>query len=369
MNKTHLLRAASSLALVAAMSTAALSQAPGGPPSGGAGAQEKQAPTQGERANPGPGGTTEMPKSRDGASERPSRPQASDRAQEKANPKSAVQDDDKGDQRRSRAAEERGKDKGDNARAASDRGKDKDDNPRAASDRAKDGKQQSRDGDQDQRRTFGERDGKDGRADRSAQGKDQDKDQRKSADTKRGDAGDRVQISEQKRTSVRERLSKHGRQHHVDRVNFNIRVGVSVPRSVTLHTLPADVVAIVPEYRSYRYVYVGDQYLIIDPNDYVIVAVIGGDSRTAGRRGGSFTLAAEDRVYFRRHVDRGPSIRLGLGGISIGMSLPDSVELRPVPATVVERVPSLRGHRYFFYENEIAIVDPDTRQIVYVIED
>lgn len=359
MNKTHLLRAASSLALVAAMSTAALSQAPGGPPSGGTGAQEKQAPTQGERANPGPGGTTEMPKSRDRASERPSnRPQASDRAQEKANPKSAVQGDDKGDSRRSRAAEERGKDR-----------KDKEDKPRAASDRAKDGKQQSRDGDQDQRRTFGERDGKDGRADRSAQGKDQGKDQRKAADNKRGDAGDRVQISEQKRTSVRERLSKHGRQHHVDHVNFNIRVGVSVPRSVTLHTLPADVVEIVPEYRSYRYVYVGDQYLIIDPNDYVIVAVIGGDSRTAGRRGGSFTLAAEDRVYFRRHVDRGPSIRLGLGGISIGMSLPDSVELRPVPATVVERVPSLRGHRYFFYENEIAIVDPDTRQIVYVIED
>lgn len=356
MNKSHLLRAASSLALVAAMSTAAFSQAPGGPSPGG-GAQEKQAPAaQGERANPGPGGTTEMPKSRDGAAERPSdRPKASERAQEKAAPKSAVQGDEKGekgDQRRSRAGDDRAKGKDDRARGPSDQ--------QRSEDRQKDGKQQTRDSDRDRPNTVGEKGGKDDRGD-STRGK--------AADSKRGDrAGERVQVSEQKRTSARERLSRH-KGNHVDKVNFDIRVGVNVPRSVTLHALPADVIQVVPEYRNYRYVYVGDQYLIIDPDDYVVVAVLGGDSRAAGRRGGSFTLANDDRVFFRRHVERGPAIRLGIGGISIGMSLPDSVELRPVPSVIVDRVPNLEGHRYFFYENEIVIVDPDTRQVVYVIED
>lgn len=354
MTKTHLLRAASSLALIAAMSTAAASQSTGGPSPGGstpAPAQnEKQAPAQGERMSPGPGGSTEVPKGKGGSAERPSdRPKASERAQEKASPKSAVKGDDKGD--------EPGR-----SRAAGDRAKDKDDNARAPGDRAKDGKQQSHDSDsKDRSRTVGERDGKGDRGDRAGKGK--------AAENKRGDRGDRVQISQQQQTTVRQRLSKHAKSHRAHNVNFDVRAGVSVPRSLTVYALPPEVVEIVPEYRSYRYVYVGDQILIIDPDNYVVVAVLGSDSRAAGRRGGSFTLAADDRVFFRRHVERGPSIRLGIGGISIGMSLPDNVELRPVPSVVVERIPDLEGHRYFYYEDDIVVVDPDSRQVVYVIED
>lgn len=361
MTKSNLLRAASSIALVAAMSTAALSQSGGGSsPGGGAqgpGSSTQSAPSQNptqppaqrEKAGPDSGDSTEIPKDRSGSAERPSnRPKASERAQEKASPKSAVQSGDKGD-------ESRGK------RAAGDRAKDKEDNARAPGERAKDGKQQTRDGDRDQSRTVGQKDGKDDRGDR-ARGE-------KAAEGKQGDRAGRVQISQQQRTTVRERLSKHGQRNRLNNVNFDIRVGVSVPRNVALHVLPPDVVEIVPEYRSYRYVYVGDQYLIIDPDDYVVVAVLGGDGRAASRRSGSFTLAADDRVFFRRHVDRGPSIRLGIGGISIGMNLPDNVELRPVPSVIVDRMPDLEGHRYFFYDNEIVIVDPDSRQVVYVIED
>jgi hypothetical protein len=177
-----------------------------------------------------------------------------------------------------------------------------------------------------------------------------------------------VNISQQQRTTVRERMSKQAQRNHVDRVNFDVRVGVNVPRNVTLHVLPPDVVEIAPEYRGYRYVYVGDQIVIIDPSDYMVVAVLGGGGSTAARRGGSsFTLAADDRVFVRRHVDRGPTIRLGIGDISVGMSLPGNVELRPVPNVVVDRIPNLEGHQYFYYENEVVIVDPDTRQVVYVI--
>jgi hypothetical protein len=38
--------------------------------------------------------------------------------------------------------------------------------------------------------------------------------------------------------------------------------------------LPAEVVTIVPEYRGFNYVVVGDQLLIIDPNTLEIVAIL-----------------------------------------------------------------------------------------------
>jgi hypothetical protein len=356
MNKSQLLRAASSFALMAAISTAAIAQSGGGG-SGSGGGGSSQGPSGGSSPQSAPSKKAPAQSDRtgqnSGSAERPAdRPKASERAQDRAAPKSSADGDSKrGDPQRSRAA--------------GDRAKDKDDTSRAAGDRAKDGKQQSRESDgKDRPRTAGDRD-KGDRGDRATKGQGEGK----AAERRQGDRADRPQLSQQKQTSVRDRFSRHGQKNRLDRVNFDIRVGVNVPRNVTLHALPSDVVEIVPEYRNYRYVYVGDQYLIIDPDSYVVVAIIGGDSRSAGRRGGSLTLAADDRVFFRRHVERGPAIRLGIGGISIGMDLPDSVELRPVPSTIVERVPDLEGHRYFFYENEIAIVDPDSRQVVYVIED
>ena len=109
--------------------------------------------------------------------------------------------------------------------------------------------------------------------------------------------------------------------------------------------------------------------VIIHPTDYVVIAVIGGEGRVGSRSGGRITLASDDRVFVRRHVDLGARVRLGIGSISIGMNLPDSVELRPLPDVVVQRHPDLRGHRYFVYEEDIVIVEPQSREVVLVIED
>jgi hypothetical protein len=272
-------------------------------------------------------------------------PKASERAQEKASPKSAVQgqkkDDD--DDRRSRAADDKGKD----TKQQSEKGQAKD-SERAAGDASKDKR--------------GDRDSS-GRAEGDRQKGDR-------AEGDRGDrSGERVQLSEQKRTSVRERMSKSARANRVTNVSFDIRVGVNVPRNATLHVLPSDVVEIVPEYRGYRYVYVRDEIVIIHPTDYVVVAVIGGDGRVGSRSGSRITLASDDRVFVRRHVDLGARIRLGIGGISIGMNLPDTVELRPLPDVVVQRYPDLRDHRYFVYEEDVIIVEPQSREVVLVIED
>ena len=60
----------------------------------------------------------------------------------------------------------------------------------------------------------------------------------------------------------------------VTNVNFNISVGTVVPRSVTLHPLPAAVIEVYPEWRPYRFVLVGDEILVIDPATHRIVAIL-----------------------------------------------------------------------------------------------
>jgi Protein of unknown function (DUF1236) len=61
----------------------------------------------------------------------------------------------------------------------------------------------------------------------------------------------------------------------MNNVNFSISVGTRVPREgVTLHRLPSEVVTIYPEWRSYEYVLVHNQIVVIDPGTYEIVAVL-----------------------------------------------------------------------------------------------
>jgi Protein of unknown function (DUF1236) len=86
--------------------------------------------------------------------------------------------------------------------------------------------------------------------------------------------GASVQLSQDQRTKIKDIVV---RDHNVARVNnadFNVSVGVTVPRTVHVAVLPAEVVTIVPEYRGFDYVVVGDQLLIIDPNTMEIVAIL-----------------------------------------------------------------------------------------------
>ena len=392
MPKQNLLVTASAMALLAAMATAGVAQSPGGS-SGGAQEQQKMSPDANRGSGSQERGASEQPKGKGSTAQRDSAPEpkasdraqekaspksrvqgqdatpkASDRAQDKASPKSAVQgqkkDDD--DQRRSRSAGDKGKD----ATKQSEQGQTKH-RDRSAGDTAKDkrGDQASGGESKDAPKQSGKEPAKD--RDRAAgDGIKDGRDDRQRIDRADGDrgSGDRVQLSEQKRTSIRDRMTKSAKSNRVTNVNFDIRVGASVPRSASLHVLPPDVVEIVPEYRGYSYVYVQDEIVIIHPTNYVVVAVIGGDSRV-GTRSGRITLAADDRVFVRRHVDLGARVRLGIGSISIGMNLPDTVELRPLPTVIVERYPDLRDHRYFVYDDDVVIVEPQSREVVLVIED
>jgi hypothetical protein len=83
-----------------------------------------------------------------------------------------------------------------------------------------------------------------------------------------------VQLSSDQRSRIGAMIGKSSSARVSTNVNLNISVGATVPRSVHVEVLPADVVEIVPQYEGFDYVVVGDQILIIDPNSLEIVAVI-----------------------------------------------------------------------------------------------
>lgn len=86
--------------------------------------------------------------------------------------------------------------------------------------------------------------------------------------------GANVKLSDQQRTQVKDVIVKDRNVARVDHVDFSINVGVAVPRTVHVAVLPAEVVTIVPEYRGFDYIIVGDQLLIIDPSTMEIVYIL-----------------------------------------------------------------------------------------------
>ncbi|MFL5057404.1 MAG: DUF1236 domain-containing protein [Microvirga sp.] len=50
--------------------------------------------------------------------------------------------------------------------------------------------------------------------------------------------------------------------------------GTVVPASVEWHDLPVEVVSVVPAYRGYKYILVGNRIVIIEPGTRKIVTVI-----------------------------------------------------------------------------------------------
>lgn len=368
--KHQLLRTASVCALAVAMGGAAFAQT-GGPSGGGSQGGAPSAPqTQQQRPDMGGsggesgrqgGGAGEATQPKGGSAEQPSgRQPGSAQApdQKKGTPRAS--DERKQDRQRT-GQDQRDQDKDRTRTGQEQRGQEKD--------RTRTGQEQ-RGQEKDRTRTGQEQRGKEKDRTRTGQeqrGQDKDRTRQGQADRNRGGA---TQLSEQQRTTVRERFTRAGIQRNrVTNVNFDIRVGASVPRSVSLHSLPADVVAVVPAYRSYRYVYVRDDIVIVNPATYEVVAVLAaGGTRTAGVREHRITLAPPDRVFVREHIDRSAAIRMGIGNIRIGMSVPQGVSLLPLPSVVVQRVPDLEDYRYFVYEDDVVIVDPATDEVVLVLD-
>ncbi|HKG76098.1 MAG TPA: DUF1236 domain-containing protein [Beijerinckiaceae bacterium] len=57
-------------------------------------------------------------------------------------------------------------------------------------------------------------------------------------------------------------------------MNFAVSTGTVIPPTVTLVDVPAEVVRIVPAWRSYKVVRVKNQILVVEPSSRKIVEVI-----------------------------------------------------------------------------------------------
>jgi hypothetical protein len=83
-----------------------------------------------------------------------------------------------------------------------------------------------------------------------------------------------VQLSEDQRVKIKDVIVRDRNVARINSASFSVSVGARVPRDVHVTVLPPEVVRIVPEYRGYEYVLIGDQLLIIDPDTMEIVAIL-----------------------------------------------------------------------------------------------
>jgi hypothetical protein len=88
-----------------------------------------------------------------------------------------------------------------------------------------------------------------------------------------GSRGAAVQLSQTQRTKIQAVIG-HSSAARVTNVNFNVEVGVAIPRTVHVEVLPQDIVEIVPQFEGFEYIIVGDNILIIDPDTLEIVDII-----------------------------------------------------------------------------------------------
>ncbi|MBJ6126043.1 DUF1236 domain-containing protein [Microvirga splendida] len=82
---------------------------------------------------------------------------------------------------------------------------------------------------------------------------------------------------------------------------------------------------------------------------------------------GSVTIAPEKRTIIRQQLGSSAPATIK-EKVTVGAMVPDTVELRTVPETIVSEVPSVKGHRYFVYNDNVVLVDPKTRKVVTIVE-
>ena len=181
--------------------------------------------------------------------------------------------------------------------------------------------------------------------------------------------GNRVQLTDEKRTNVSQTILKDRNVNRATNITISIHVGTRLPRSVHLVGLPASVIEIVPEYRSYSYFVKDDQICIVDPSSYEIVEIIPASGQVATRSGpATLMLTDEERAIVLREVDMGGGSTLGLGALNEGSDVPRDVKVRVFPETIVQKVPKLKGYSFFTAENRLAIVDQQGSKVQLIIE-
>jgi hypothetical protein len=111
----------------------------------------------------------------------------------------------------------------------------------------------------------------------------------------RADAHGSVTLNDQQRTRINETILSRRDTPRMDRVDFDVEVGRSLPREVRVREVPRELVEIYPEWRGDEFFVVRDEIIIVDRSRRIVAHVpVGKSSSTVERRGTSTTTVVED---------------------------------------------------------------------------
>jgi Protein of unknown function (DUF1236) len=82
-----------------------------------------------------------------------------------------------------------------------------------------------------------------------------------------------VSLTTEQKTTIRQKVLT-ANAPRVTKVDFDIKIGVAVPRTVRVVPLPVTIIEIEPEWRGYMYFVSGDQIIVVEPGTLRIVAVL-----------------------------------------------------------------------------------------------
>jgi len=82
---------------------------------------------------------------------------------------------------------------------------------------------------------------------------------------------------------------------------------------------------------------------------------------------GSIAIAPEQRTIIHERLGTAKPVTVK-EKITVGATVPDTVELQTVPDTIVSDIPSVKGYSYFVYNDDVVLVDPKTRKVVTIVE-
>jgi uncharacterized DUF497 family protein len=197
----------------------------------------------------------------------------------------------------------------------------------------------------------------------------QDHGQKSSQAPQAGKQPGHVQVSEQQRTGVRDRLMKEGKFTKT-KVNIHVTVGARIPRSVRLLALPVAIIELAPSYRGYDYIVLEDDTIcIVDPRSYAVIDVLpAGSQRAEGPHGQHLTLSNDQMRFIYSALPKEPRANVHVR-LALGAEVPRDVELLPFPRDVVSRIPDLDGYGYVIADRDVVIVDTRERGVALVINE
>ncbi len=73
---------------------------------------------------------------------------------------------------------------------------------------------------------------------------------------------------------------------------------------------------------------------------------------------GSITIAPEKRTVIRQQLSTAQPVTVQ-ESVTVGWT---------VPETIVSDVPTVKGYRYFVHDDDVVLVDPQTRKVVTILE-